>query len=188
MIVEEGSEEDLTQLARLLSERLSDPYQIDHTEVQCSASIGVRRFSSDVKDVNTVMKEADLALLAAKSAGRGTLREYSEDFEAHVRGEREMANELKAAIEKDTLSLQFQPIIDTVTGEPVGVEALSRWVHTKRGNIAPNVFIPIAESNGLIVDLGNAVLRNAIRAAAKMPDGLTVSINISPVQVHSTTL
>ena len=129
-----------------------------------------------------------MALLAAKSAGRGTLREYSEDFEAHVRGEREMANELKAAIEKDTLSLQFQPIIDTVTGEPVGVEALSRWVHTKRGNIAPNVFIPIAESNGLIVDLGNAVLRNAIRAAAKMPDGLTVSINISPVQVHSTTL
>ncbi|MEL8056477.1 MAG: bifunctional diguanylate cyclase/phosphodiesterase [Pseudomonadota bacterium] len=188
LIVEEDSETALTHFARLLSKHLSDPYLIEDTEVQCAASIGMRRLHNGVHDANMLMKEADLALLAAKSAGRGTWREYSEEFEARVRGERDMANDLKAAIENDALSLQFQPIVDTVSLKPVGVEALSRWVHTKHGNIAPDVYIPLAESNGLIVDLGNAVLKQAIRAAAGIPPALTVSINISPVQMHSTTL
>ncbi|MEL7231068.1 MAG: EAL domain-containing protein, partial [Pseudomonadota bacterium] len=188
LMVEAESEDALTEFARMLTKRLSDPYHLDDTEVQCSASIGLRRVCEDIKDADAMMKEADLALYAAKSAGRATWREYSETFKARVRGEREMANDLKAAIENEDLSLQFQPIIDAVTLRPVGVETLSRWVHTERGNIAPDIYIPIAENSGLIVDLGNAVLKQAIRAAAKMPNGLTVSINISPVQMHSTTL
>ncbi|MEM1086354.1 MAG: EAL domain-containing protein [Pseudomonadota bacterium] len=188
LMVEAESEDALTEFARMLTKRLSDPYHLEDTEVQCSASIGLRRLSGDIHDTDALMKEADLALYAAKSAGRATWREYSETFKARVRGQREMAQDLEKAIKNETLSLQFQPIIDAANLKPVGVETLSRWVHTERGNIAPDVYIPIAESSGLIVDLGNAVLRQAIRAAANMSDNLTISINISPVQMHSTTL
>ncbi|MEM1390369.1 MAG: bifunctional diguanylate cyclase/phosphodiesterase [Pseudomonadota bacterium] len=188
LLVECDSEDALTEFTRKLTKQLSNSYQIDEAEVQCSASIGMRRLSSDIKDADTMMKEADLALYAAKSAGRSTWREYSESFKARIRGERELARDLKVAIQNEALSLQFQPIIDSTSLKPVGVETLSRWVHMDRGNITPDVYIPIAESSGLIVDLGNAILRQAIRAAASMPDYLTVSINISPVQIHSTAL
>lgn len=134
------------------------------------------------------MKEADLALFAAKSSGRGVWKEYSESFKARVRGQRELANDLAKAIESDTLNLQFQPIVDADSGAVVAVEALSRWYHPVRGTVAPSEFIPIAEDNGIIIALGDRVVEHAINAALEMPGDTKVGINVSPLQLHSSRL
>lgn len=171
-----------------ITEALQKPFHYANTDVQCGASVGVRRIESRSSDVTTLMKEADLALFAAKSSGRGVWKEYSESFKARVRGQRELANDLSKAIEADTLNLQFQPIVDARTGAIKGVEALSRWYHPVRGTVAPSEFIPIAEDNGIIISLGDRVVEHAINAAMEMPGDTKVGINVSPLQLHSSRL
>ncbi|MEM9570091.1 MAG: EAL domain-containing protein [Pseudomonadota bacterium] len=171
-----------------VTESLQKPFHYANTDVQCGASVGVRRIDSHAADVTTLMKEADLALFAAKSSGRGVWKEYSESFKARVRGQRELANDLSQAIESDNLNLQFQPIVDAATGSVTGVEALSRWYHPVRGTVAPSEFIPIAEDNGIIISLGDRVVEHAINAALDMPDHTKVGINVSPLQLHSSRL
>ncbi|MEL7041067.1 MAG: EAL domain-containing protein [Pseudomonadota bacterium] len=171
-----------------LTQALQQPFHYAQTDVQCSASVGIRRVDANADDVSSLMKEADLALFAAKSSGRGMWKEYSEAFKAQVRGQRELANDLAQAIEADTLNLQFQPIVDAKTGSISAVEALSRWHHPIRGTVAPSEFIPIAEDNGIIIALGDRVVENAIAAALDMPDETRVGINVSPLQLHSSQL
>ena len=171
-----------------ITEALQEPFHYANTDVQCGASIGVRRIDSGSSDVTSLMKEADLALFAAKSSGRGVWKEYSESFKARVRGQRELANDLSKAIEADNLKLQFQPIVDAKTGKIDGVEALSRWYHPVRGTVAPSEFIPIAEDNGIIISLGDRVVEHAIEAAMEMPEDTKVGINVSPLQLHSSRL
>jgi EAL domain-containing protein (putative c-di-GMP-specific phosphodiesterase class I) len=164
------------------------PYRYASTDVQCGASVGLRRIDSSADDASSVIKEADLALYAAKSSGRGHWKEYSESFKARVRGQRELANDLVKAIEADKLNLQFQPIMDAKTGAVSGVEALSRWYHPVRGAVSPTEFIPVAEDNGIIISLGDRVIEQAIAAASEMPSGTKIGINISPLQLHSSRL
>jgi len=171
-----------------VTEALQEPFHYANTDVQCGASVGVRRIDSRSSDVTSLMKEADLALFAAKSSGRGVWKEYSESFKARVRGQRELANDLAKAIESDNLNLQFQPIVDAQTGAITGVEALSRWYHPVRGTVAPSEFIPIAEDNGIIISLGDRVVEHAITAAMDMPEATKVGINVSPLQLHSSRL
>ena len=171
-----------------ITEALQEPFHYANTDVQCGASVGVRRIDSSSSDVTSLMKEADLALFAAKSSGRGVWKEYSESFKARVRGQRELANDLAKAIESDNLNLQFQPIVDARSGAVKGVEALSRWYHPVRGTVAPSEFIPIAEDNGIIISLGDRVVEHAIDAAMEMPETTKVGINVSPLQLHSTRL
>lgn len=171
-----------------VTEALQKPFHYANTDVQCGASVGVRRIESHATDVTALMKEADLALFAAKSSGRGVWKEYSESFKARVRGQRELANDLAKAIESDNLNLQFQPIVDAGSGAVVAVEALSRWYHPVRGTVAPSEFIPIAEDNGIIISLGDRVVEHAINAALEMPDETKVGINVSPLQLHSSRL
>ncbi|NQY96718.1 MAG: EAL domain-containing protein [Henriciella sp.] len=173
--------EDLTAALQL-------PYRYANTDVQCGASVGLRRIDASAGDASAVIKEADLALYAAKSSGRGHWKEYSESFKARVRGQRELANDLVKAIEADNLNLQFQPIMDATTGAVTGVEALSRWYHPVRGAVSPTEFIPVAEDNGIIISLGDRVIEHAIAAAADMPSGTKIGINISPLQLHSSCL
>lgn len=170
------------------TEALQEPFHYANTDVQCGASVGVRRIDSSSSDVTSLMKEADLALFAAKSSGRGVWKEYSESFKARVRGQRELANDLAKAIEADNLSLQFQPIVDARTGAIHAVEALSRWYHPVRGSVTPSEFIPIAEDNGIIISLGDRVVEHAITAALDMPEATKVGINVSPLQLHSSRL
>ncbi|MEP1142952.1 MAG: EAL domain-containing protein [Henriciella sp.] len=171
-----------------LSQALQQPFTHATSDVQCGASIGVRRIEGNFSDETSLMKEADLALLAAKSGGGGVWKEYSEAFKARVRGQRELAQDLSNAIDDDKLNLQFQPIVDAKTGAVTGVEALSRWHHPVRGTVAPSEFIPIAENNGIIIALGDRVVENAISAALQMPATTKVGINVSPLQLHSSQL
>ena len=180
--------DQLVQFVQLLTNSLQEPYRLTDTDAQCGASLGLRRIDDSSSDVETLMKEADLALYAAKSAGRSSWSEYSEAFKAKVRGQRELAADLKEAIENDTLSLQYQPIVDAETGAIVAIEALSRWYHPTRGAVSPAEFIPIAEDNGLIVALGDRVVEKAFETAKTIPYSVRVSINISPLQIHSNRL
>lgn len=171
-----------------LTAALQEPYDFADTDVQCGASVGLRRIDDHSSNVEALMKEADLALYAAKSEGRGSWKEYSDAFKAKVRGQRELAKDLKAAIAEDILSLQYQPIVDPNTGAVVAIEALSRWHHPTRGAVSPSEFIPIAEDNGMIVALGDRVVEKAIEAASRIPESVRVAMNISPLQVHSSRL
>lgn len=178
----------LSTFVEALTAQLQKPYQYSGTDVQCGASLGLRRIDPDCQDASALIKEADLALYAAKSTGRGGWKEYSEAFKAQVRGQRELANDLINAIEDDKLNLQYQPIIDARTGAVAGVEALSRWYHPIRGAISPSEFIPVAEDNGIIVALGDRVIEHAISAALDMPANTKIGINVSPLQLHSSRL
>lgn len=188
LIARPHSDSRLVQFVDTLTAALQEPYRYANTDVQCGASVGLRRIDDHTKDVTSVIKEADLALYAAKSSGRGHWKEYSESFKARVRGQRELANDLVKAIEADSLKLQFQPIVDAKTGAVSGVEALSRWYHPVRGAVSPTQFIPVAEDNGIIIALGDRVIEHAIAAAVDMPPQTKVGINISPLQLHSSRL
>ena len=170
------------------TEKMAAPYMLESSEVQCSASVGFRRFEHGEREASSLMKEADLALYSAKSGGRATWKEYSEAFKAKVRGQRDLARDLEKAIGTDEFQLEFQPIVDGRTQKVVAVEALSRWMHPTRGAISPTEFIAVAEHNGMIIDLGDTVVQSAIEAAVTLPDDVKVGINISPLQIHSTGL
>lgn len=171
-----------------LTGALQQPFNYAQTDVQCGASVGLRRIDPSASDETVLMKEADLALLAAKSNGGGMWTEYSDAFKARVRGQRELSQDLMKAIETDELKLQYQPIIDANSGAICGVEALSRWYHPVRGTISPSEFIQIAENNGIIIALGDRVIEKAIDAALHMPGDTKIGINVSPLQLHSTRL
>ena len=150
LIARPHAEGRLVKFVEELTAALQEPYHYANTDVQCGASVGLRRIDLQAKDATAVIKEADLALYAAKTSGRGHWKEYSESFKARVRGQRELANDLVKAIESDNLNLQFQPIVDAQTGAVTGVEALSRWYHPVRG---------------AIISLGDRVIEHAIETS-----------------------
>lgn len=178
----------LTKFMDDLTHALQEPLKLVQTDVQCGASIGLRRIESTATDETALMKEADLALLAAKSSGGGVWKEYSEAFQARVRGQRELTQDLEQAIANDELKLQFQPIVDAQSGAVTGVEALSRWYHPIRGTVSPTEFIAVAENTGIIIALGDRVIDKSISAAAQMPRETKIGINISPLQLHNARL
>ena len=183
-----GERDEMLAFVDRLTKTLAAPYSLELSEVQCSASVGFKQILPDERDASSLLKEADLALYSAKDSGRATWKEYSEEFKAKVRGQRELARDLAEAIGTEDLKLQFQPIVSGDTERVVGVEALLRWFHPTRGAVSPSEFIAIAENNGLIIELGDTVVSKAIEAASYLPPEIKVGINISPLQIHSSAL
>jgi EAL domain-containing protein (putative c-di-GMP-specific phosphodiesterase class I) len=138
----------------------------------------------DGADVKTLMISADVALYKAKAEARGTVIFYESSMGEELRERRALQDELRLAIQRQELLLHYQPQ-KTMAGEAIGFEALVRWQSPKRGLVAPNQFIPIAEESGLIVPLGNWVLLQACREAASWQAPLTVAVNISPAQFRA---
>jgi predicted signal transduction protein with EAL and GGDEF domain len=155
------------------------------TAALVSCSIGIAIYPNDAIEREALLSHADTALYRAKLEGRSTYRFFEATMGAQVRERRLLEHDLRHAIPGRELSLVYQPQKDLKTGQVIGFEALLRWRHPTRGDIAPSVFIPIAEESGAILPIGEWVLRTACSEAATWEKPLTVAVNISAVQIHS---
>jgi diguanylate cyclase (GGDEF)-like protein/PAS domain S-box-containing protein len=190
VLVEGGmSDAALTGLADRLIGRLSGPIDLTEGEAFVGATIGIARLPEHGTVADTAVRNADLALYMAKEAGRGRAQLFEPVYAQVVDQRLDLARHLRHATETGALKAHYQPQVDLKTGRVTGFEALLRWTHPDRGPISPAEFIPIAESCGLIVDLGLWVLREACRQGRAWLDaGLpqrSVSVNVSPAQIWS---
>ena len=183
--------EDKAQLAKIadqIIERVSLPYSIGSNTVSVGTSIGIAVSDYDDRTAADLVRDADLALYAAKDAGKGVHRFFDPTMHDSARDRQQLEADLIRALEEDELSVLFQPTVNTETERVVGFEALARWHHPTRGPISPVEFIPLAEERGLIGQLGETVLRKACAEAAKWPGHVKIAVNISPVQFASAAL
>jgi len=178
--------------AAALAERvlalLAEPCQCEEVLLESRTSIGVALAPRDGRDPQSLLQCADLALYAAKAAGRNTYRFFEVAMAETARSRVKLQQELGHALAAEQFTLHFQPQMQLETGEVIGFEALVRWQHSERGLIGPGEFIPVAEETGQIVSLGNWVLREACRLATRWPQDLRVAVNLSAVQFRSSAL
>jgi diguanylate cyclase (GGDEF)-like protein len=174
--------EGAVRLARRLCTALAELYQVNGHEVSTSASIGIALGPIDGTSGETLMKEADLALYRAKQDGRNTFRFFEPAMDAALQKRRQLENDLRRAVRKSELYLDYQPQFDLESGTLTGYEALVRWWHPTDGDMSPSTFIPIAEETGLIAPLGEWILRTACGYAATWERDLTLAVNLSPAQ------
>ncbi|MBR0894970.1 EAL domain-containing protein [Bradyrhizobium tropiciagri] len=190
-IVQTGvkSEVEVTDLVARIYEVIRSPYQCLGHQVTTDASIGIALAPKDGTDLDQIMKNADLAMYAAKSAGRRVARFFEPAMDADARARRELEVELRQTISAGSgLEVYYQPCVDLRSNEITGCEALVRWRHPVRGMISPAEFVPIAEETGLINQLGEWVLMTACKEAVNWPDQIRLAVNVSPVQFRSGTL
>lgn len=177
---------DLVYLASRIVEKLSEPYLIDEVKLHSSPSIGISIFPTDGEDTQTLLKNADAAMYHAKAEGRGNFQFYAATMNQVAHERLVLENNLRTAVAQQQFELHYQPQIRLDTGRVIGVEALVRWRHPEQGLISPAKFIPMAEETGLIVALGEWVLRTACRqAVAWQQEGfpaMTMAVNISARQ------
>lgn len=166
---------------RLLTS-LSQPIDLDGIQEHISCSIGIAVAPHDGGDADVLMRNADLALYAAKAAGRSTYRCYEISMRLVAKRRHDLMVELRQAIDHEQFELHYQPIVSLKDDSLVGFEALLRWRHPQRGLVGPQEFIPVAEETGLIVAIGDWVLRQACRTAVHWPDHLHIAVNVSVCQ------
>jgi diguanylate cyclase (GGDEF)-like protein len=174
----------LESLARTLIEQASRPYSIEGHKVTIGASVGIAIGDPGRASADALVRNADLALYAAKAAGRGKHRLYENSMHSEAAERQLLENDLRQAIERGELSVHYQPIVRAAGEEISGFEALVRWQHPVRGAVGPAKFIPLAEEAGLIGKIGEWVLRTALEEAAQWPDPVRVAINLSPLQFN----
>lgn len=174
---------ELVALVEQLDAMLRAPLKIGAFEARVGASIGVAVYPDDARDADTLSNNADLAMYRAKSARHLGPCYYDAELDQAIRDRRDLANDLRAAIDGDQLDVHYQPQASVSTGDITGYEALVRWNHPVRGAIPPSVFVPIAEENGLILQLGEWVLRRACTDAMQWQHKSRVAVNVSPVQL-----
>jgi diguanylate cyclase (GGDEF)-like protein len=174
--------EDAGALAARIVKSLSEPLIVDGHQILIGASVGIAVAPHDGHDADTLLKASDLACYRAKREGRGTYHFFEKSMDAAVHERRALELGLRAALSQGQLSVYYQPLYDIARSQVCGMEALLRWIHPERGLIAPSEFIPIAEETGLIVSIGEWVLRQACADAAKWPAGIKVAVNLSPLQ------
>lgn len=172
----------LAMLAERIIAALSRPYDIQGNEVTIGCSIGIAIAPHDGEDSQTLIRNADLGLYAAKGDGRGVHRFYAEAMLEGARNRKRMEEDLRVALAQNQLRLVYQPIVSTRDAMIVGYEALLRWNHPVQGHIPPSQFIPVAEDCGLIEQIGEWVMRTACIEAAGWPQDVRVAVNVSSIQ------
>jgi len=172
--------EDAALLARRIVERISEPMEIEGRRVLIGASVGIAIAPLDGEDGYSLLKRADLAMYRAKSEGRGAYNFYQADLDAALQGRRNFETSLRNALLNDEFRLVFQPLLNLDSQRVCEFEALLRWRHPERGLLGPAAFIAAAEESGLIVPIGEWVLRHACRAAVEWPEHISLAVNLSP--------
>ena len=179
----DSSRETLTQLAERIIADLSRSFTIGAAILHVGATMGIASGPADGVLEEQLMRSADLALYRAKAAGRGGYAFFERYMFDEAEDHRLLENDVRTALHNDGLRLAYQPIVDARTGEEVGREALLRWRHPTRGEIPPDLFVPIIEDTGLIHQIGDWVIREACIEAAGWPKALTVAVNVSAAQL-----
>ncbi len=180
-----SSKDELSGLAQGIIDSLSRPYTINGTVVTIGASVGIVTSDYDDRTSDDLMRDADLALYAAKAAGKGCFRFFAPEMHEAARERQLMESDLRVALEKGQLRLVYQPCVDASSEAVTGFEALIRWDHPEHGPVSPVQFIPLAEEIGLINEIGEWVLRTACAEAVNWPAHITVAVNLSPIQFKS---
>jgi diguanylate cyclase (GGDEF)-like protein len=179
---------DAERLALRLSEVIAAPYDLQGHMVVTATSIGIAVAPVDGIDANELLKNADMALYGAKADGRGVYRFFEPRMDARMKARRALELALRKALANDEFELYYQPVVN-LDGETVQCcEALLRWNHPEHGLVMPADFIPIAEEIGLIVPIGEWVIRRACEDASKWPDDIRVAVNLSPTQLNNSLL
>jgi diguanylate cyclase (GGDEF)-like protein len=174
----------LESLARTLIEQVSRPYMIEGHKVTIGASLGIAIGDPGRSSADSLIRDADLALYAAKAAGRGKHCFYEPAMHSEATDRQVMETDLRQALDRNELWVAYQPIV-LVAGEEIsGFEALVRWNHPVRGPISPDKFIPLAEECGMIGKIGEYVLRTAVAEAARWPEHVRIAVNLSPIQFN----
>jgi diguanylate cyclase (GGDEF)-like protein/PAS domain S-box-containing protein len=189
-IVQTGLEHptDVTELVTRIYQTIREPYECFGHRISTDASIGIALAPDDSTDLDQLLKNADIAMYSAKADGRRTYRFFEPTMDASVKARRALEQDLRQAIADGGFDLHYQPLVDLGSNEVAGCEALLRWHHPERGMISPAEFIPVAEDTGLIIELGDWVLRTACAEAASWPDHVRLAVNVSPVQLKCPSL
>ncbi|WP_019517733.1 EAL domain-containing protein [Sphingomonas sp. Mn802worker] len=178
----EGNRERLAALADAIIAALSRPYYIDGATISIGCSIGVAIAPEHGDDPEALVRNADLALYAAKGDGRGVHRFYRDELLEGAQYRRQLEDDLRQALKQNQLHLAYQAVVSTKDERIVGYEALLRWSHPTRGFVSPAEFIPVAEECGMIEAIGEWVMRTACAEAATWPNHVRVAVNVSPIQ------
>lgn len=180
--------EHALSVAQRIHEQMRRPFILEGREVALSTSIGIALYPEDGQDAATLLKHADTAMYHAKKQGRDNCQFYSASLTEEVMRRLDLESALRLALERNELSLLYQPQLDLASGRILSLEALLRWRHPERGSIPPTTFIPVAEENGLIVSIGEWVLRTACADAVRWLRAghpLRVAVNLSTVQFRN---
>ena len=192
ILVEQESTESISAVIRRLLEVIAQPIEVEQQNLHVTCSIGISLLSQDGDDASTLLKNADTAMYHAKEKGRNNFQFFNSAMNLHVHERFMLESSLRKAMADDSLTLSYQPKINIATGNMVGVEALLRWKHPELGTIPPSRFIPIAEESGLIISLGEWVLRTACTQAKKWQDAgmqaMTIAVNLSARQFKNNNL
>jgi predicted signal transduction protein with EAL and GGDEF domain len=179
---------DAATLSKRIRDSVIKPYQIEGHQIVTDISIGISVAPMDAVESDELLRNADMALYDAKADGRGTFRFFEPEMNTRMKVRRELEMDLRRALASEQFELHYQPLVVLETNEVNAFEALLRWNHPTRGLISPADFIPIAEETGLIVPLGEWVLKAACAEAASWPEHIKVAVNLSPAQLNSRNL
>ncbi len=186
-IVQTAAEQPIaaTALATRIVEAIGETFDIDGHQVSIGATIGIAVSPSDGTNPDQLLKNADLALYRAKGEGRGLYRFFEPDMDADMQARRRLQLDLRKALAGGEFELHYQPLVNLERDEISGFEALLRWHHPERGMVSPAEFIPLAEETGLIIPIGEWVMREACAAASKWPGEIKIAVNLSACQFKS---
>jgi diguanylate cyclase (GGDEF)-like protein len=183
MLFDPGNPDSVERVAERLVSRMSQPFHIEGLHLNITASIGIARSDANCPTVDALLRSADIALYAAKNAGRNRHAWFDVSMERELQERNELEGSLRAAIPRGEISPYFDQQIDMTTGRLMGFEVLARWEHPQRGLIEAEHFVPIAEETGMIADLSMTVMRQAFSAARDWHPALTLAVNVSPWQL-----
>lgn len=179
----ENPKETASNLASRIIAKISVPIEVGEDSFNVGASVGIALCPEHGKDQDELLKSADIAMYKAKRDGRGRFHFFEKKMDAEVRSQASLEGDLRRAVASHEIHPHYQPLMELSKGKLVGFEILARWQHATLGNIAPDIFIPIAEKLGLISALTRELLRTACNDAKAWPDDLVLALNLSPLQL-----